>query len=252
MRIARTTGVSDAIVKPRRGISLRPVREEPKPPEKIVSGSTFNLAKALKHVDTSARGAGRVIDAFAQVFADSMSPRTQHLSDPTVRFETEEVPEDRRRYRYNVADLRLQGRSNADMMELVNHMAGPVPEGYRRSVERHNNFTTEFIEVEDYRPRSVRRMPFVQATSAAPSAHVDLGEARGDIGIIEFRVPYEVLEDIDPQVMRLQPTRFDTMPMAFWVYVAERMGAGDMSGYTRVEICRNIMDRTISVIFFTR
>ncbi len=244
MRIARTTGVSDAVVKPRRGISLRTVREEPKKPEKIKFGVTPELMKAIKGVGNSMEGARNAVDNFATAFSEHLAfsnpPRNE-----TIRFRTEEIPEDRRVHRYNLRDLGLRV-SPMEAQDMVSEMAGPVPDGYTRTFEWSSNFSGEFMTVFDHRPRRMVRIPEV------PQIAMDMGDPNGDIGVVEFRVPYEVLEDIDGGVSS-DIRRFDNgMSMMFWRHVANRLGWGDISAYTRVETMRNIQDRTISVRFTTR
>jgi hypothetical protein len=235
MRIARTTGVSDAIVKPRRGISLRPKREEPKPPEKRPYSGISDLAEALKKT-ANTMGSAR----FA---VDSMMDTLLFSNTQTMQFRTEEVPEDRRVTNYDARDLRIRHHGLTDFRQLVNDMAGRVPDGYTRTIDEENGARGHFFVVEDYRPRSMRRIP-------QPLVATDFADPRGDYSVIDINVSYEMVEDVAGATRHRE--LYDNMPIAFWREVVRRTGRVVPDGFDHVDVYREIRDRTFNIRFSTR
>lgn len=240
MRIARTTGVSDAIVKVRRGISLRTVREEPKK-----ATNTVDLAKGLQAGSAGKEPFSNTID-----FRGLPSiPQTSTVTEQPQRAEyrIEEVPEDRRVARYDTRVLRLQYNGSTDLRQVVNDMAGPVPNGYTREIWEDNGFRGNFLVVEDRRPRHVRRVPIPQ-----PVISVGHGDPNGDYSVICVSIPYEVVEDVSGGGDRSRARGYLEMPVAFWRAAARHAGFSIPEGYDNVDIDQDLRIRSFSAYFNNR
>ncbi len=189
MRIERTKGVSDRIAKPRRGVSLRPVKEEPK--KALPSPPTFH----------------NVLDGFLGTPAGQAALRTLHITQPYAgrmptflgadfatpgsdmtavqTFDTERIERQVREYSLDPRDFsgfNPRVANDRDTAEWIESHIGPIPEGCTR--EWDYDLARRRVRIADMYDAHNIRLPERQIPDLAPGAHYTV------------RVTYEAMEDV--------------------------------------------------------
>ncbi len=219
MRITRTSGVSDTVVKPRRGISLRDVRVVPKP--------KVDTAKKVRDLNQD--------PVVGQVFAGrgvmQITGRTNPVPHPHSL--TEFVPHSEYRWELDGDEIDREHRASLVSIEqLIEYRIGPPAEGHTRTIERNQ---------ETFRRRHTL---FVRDFRAGYHRRVDYENWH-------IRVPYEVIEDtVGRGVMRGLELRNVDIRQAR--AIIRHYGYTVPPNFNTVEIFNIIQTREYEFIFSTR